>query len=75
MYIISIKNPNRARPWYYVAQGYRKDGKVKQSIVANLGRHKKVEDAYLHAFADYIRASERLSRIEYAMANMQEKRA
>jgi hypothetical protein len=38
----------KGRQYYYLVHGQRVDGKVKQSVIAYLGEHQTVGDAYLH---------------------------
>lgn len=52
---------------YKVLRSYRKDGKVQKENIVYPGKYPAVEEAYQAKMANYLRASEKLERLEYAM--------
>jgi hypothetical protein len=52
--------------YHYLVQGTRIDGKVKQRVVAYLGKHRTVEAAYLH----WAREGRKRGRKQYATKMM-----
>jgi len=52
--------------YYYLVEGTRIDGKVKQRVIAYLGKHKTVGAAYLH----WVRESRKPERKQYAKKMM-----
>ncbi len=60
------------RPYYAIAEAFRVKGdpSPKTRILANLGHTKDPDRAYSKAVAQYLRAAERVSRLEVAMAGL-----
>jgi len=52
--------------YYYLVEGTRVGGKVKQRVIAYLGKHKTVGAAYLH----WVRESRKPGRKQYAKRMM-----
>lgn len=54
--------------YFYLVEGTRVDGKVRQRVIAYLGKHKTVGAAYLH----WVRESRKPGRKQYATKMMKQ---
>jgi len=73
MFVTRFKSPTPGRKYFRVIESYREGGEVRKRFIVNLGKHSTVQAAYLAELAKYLRASDKLERLEYVMLPMQGK--
>jgi len=75
MFIARDINKASGRVVYKVLESYREGGKAHKRHIAFLGKYSTVPDAYQAALSDYLRASDKLERLESISLQMQQKGA
>jgi len=75
MFVTSFKSPNPGRRYFKVIESVRVGPKVKKKHIISLAFHRTVQDAYRAALKDYLRASDKLERLEHILLHMQPKGA
>ena len=75
MFVTSFKSPFSGRKYFKVISSYREGGTVKKHHIISLTYHRTVQAAYQAALKDYLKASDKLERLEYVMSSMQGKHA
>jgi len=63
----------RGKIVYKVLESYWEGGKAHKRHIAFLGKYPTVQDAYQAALKDYLKASDKLERLEYVLSCMQGK--
>ncbi len=75
MFVSKLRIKGQRKPYYRVLESYRQDGEVHKHFIVNLGRYPTLEKAYQAELAKYLRVSNKIDKLEYAMSCMQGKRA
>ena len=75
MYISKLRVKGQKKPYYHVLTSYKERGKVKKIYHGTLGHYPTLERAYQAAMKDYLKASNKLERLEYISLQMQQKGA
>ena len=65
MYIARLKVKGQKKHYYPVFESYKVKGVSKKRYYGTLGHYPTIERAYSAALADYLRASNKLERLEY----------
>ena len=71
MFVTSFKSPNPGRRYFKVIESFREGGIVKKRHIIGLAFHRTVQDAYQAALKDYLKASDKMERLEFVMSCMQ----
>ncbi len=75
MFVAREISSSRGKIVYKVLESYREGGTVKQHHIISLAYHRTVQAAYRAALKDYLKASDKLERLESVMSCMQGKGA
>ncbi len=65
MFVAREISSARGKIVYKVLESYWEDGKAHKRHIAFLGKYPTVQDAYQAALKDYLKASDKLERLEY----------
>ncbi len=75
MFVAREVSSARGKIVYKVLESYWEGGKAHKRHIAFLGKYPTVQDAYQAALKDYLKASDKLERLEYVLLSMQGKGA
>jgi len=73
MFVAREISSARGKIVYKVLESYWESGKAHKRHIAFLGKYPTVQDAYQAALKDYLKASDKLERLEYVLSCMQGK--
>jgi len=73
MFVAREISSARRKIVYKVLESYWEGGKAHKRHIAFLGKYPTVQDAYQAALKDYLKASDKLERLEYVLSCMQGK--
>jgi len=75
MFVTTFKSTIPGKKYFKVIESFRVGPKVKKKHIISLALHRTVELAYQAALKDYLKASDKLERLECVLSCMQGKGA
>ena len=75
MFVVSYKSRTPDKKYFKVIESFRVGPKVKKRHIISLAYHRTVQDAYQAELAKYLKASDKLERLEHILLHMQPKGA
>ena len=67
MFVARFKSPTPGRKYFKVIESFREGGIVKKRHINGLAFHRTVQDAYQAALKDYLKALDKLERLEHVL--------